>query len=72
MRRGYLVSARDFCTHVLVCTHRLKIPSHLHTLSEPQRVRAGCALILVCTRRKKKLMRISRIIRVFDGFEPVA
>ena len=32
-----------FCARVLICTRRLKIPSHLRTLSEFLRVSAGCS-----------------------------
>ena len=40
-------------SYVLVRTRRLKIPSHLRTLSEFSLVCAGFSYVLVCTRRKK-------------------
>ena len=49
----------EFCARVLICTRRLKIPSHLRTLSEFPRVSAGCLkaagfyYIPLCTRRLK-------------------
>ena len=43
----------EFCARVLLCTRRLKIPSHLRTLSEFLRVSTFCACVPHCTRRKK-------------------